>query len=531
MQPYRLMLVDDEEYLRQGVIRRIDWDACGFTVVGEAENGQAGLELAERLQPDVILTDIKMPFMDGLTMSRRVLETQPGVKIIMLSGFDDFEYAQEAIALGSMDYILKPIDAAELTETLMRVRDRLDVEMREKRNVARLREHYVRSLPILREQLLHRLLDKRVDAADLTEQAAQMELDLAASRYVVAYVRADIPAGTPDRDAALIPLSVRELVEGQLKEGFRFQCVQRGSNVCAIGLLDEPAALPGFLTALGRVCYLGQHFYGLRVSAGVGLPVASAGDIYQSAQGAREALDSHAFLDDGPVLYIQDIVPDPGARFVFDDSAARELISAIRLGQEARIYPLAEQAVALCRGARIPVALHRFYIMSVLTELVKLMQAHQIPVEAVLAGDCSADSLASSLSPDELIRRLAAICTDISRRIRSSRTDLSRTLAERARAFLDSRYADPTLSVDRLCEHLHVSPSYFSTVFKRETGETFVSYLTKVRMERAAELLRTTDAKPYIIAEKVGITEANYFSYVFKKHFGVAPSKFRETSL
>lgn len=123
MQPYRLMLVDDEEYLRQGVIRRIDWDACGFTVVGEAENGQAGLELAERLQPDVILTDIKMPFMDGLTMSRRVLETQPGVKIIMLSGFDDFEYAQEAIALGSMDYILKPIDAAELTETLMRVRD------------------------------------------------------------------------------------------------------------------------------------------------------------------------------------------------------------------------------------------------------------------------------------------------------------------------------------------------------------------------------------------------------------------------
>lgn len=201
MQPYRLMLVDDEEYLRQGVIRRIDWDACGFTVVGEAENGQAGLELAERLQPDVILTDIKMPFMDGLTMSRRVLETQPGVKIIMLSGFDDFEYAQEAIALGSMDYILKPIDAAELTETLMRVRDRLDVEMREKRNVARLREHYVRSLPILREQLLHRLLDERVDAADLTEQAAQMELDLAASRYVVAYVRADIPAGTPDRDA------------------------------------------------------------------------------------------------------------------------------------------------------------------------------------------------------------------------------------------------------------------------------------------------------------------------------------------
>ena len=169
--------------------------------------------------------------------------------------------------------------------------------------------------------------------------------------------------------------------------------------------------------------------------------------------------------------------------------------------------------------------------MSVLTELVKLMQAHQIPVEAVLAGDCSADSLASSLSPDELIRRLAAICTDISRRIRSSRTDLSRTLAERARAFLDSRYADPTLSVDRLCEHLHVSPSYFSTVFKRETGETFVSYLTKVRMERAAELLRTTDAKTYIIAEKVGITEANYFSYVFKKHFGVAPSKFRETSL
>ena len=131
------MLVDDEAEIRDGIQRKIDWAGSGFTFVGSAENGQEALELAESLHPDVVMTDIKMPFMDGLTLGRHLTERFPGVKLVFFSGFDDFEYAQKAIQIGAAEYILKPVSAAELTEVLQKLRGQLDAEFAEKREIGR----------------------------------------------------------------------------------------------------------------------------------------------------------------------------------------------------------------------------------------------------------------------------------------------------------------------------------------------------------------------------------------------------------
>ena len=159
---YRVMLVDDEEDVRQAIARKINWEEIGFQVVASAENGQEALELAERLHPDVVMTDIKMPFMDGLTLGRALKKRLKNIKVIIFSGFDEFEYAKEAIKLEAEEYLLKPLNAEELEAVFKRIRENLDREIDQKRNESRLNAYYQESLPIMREQFLIGLLEGRI---------------------------------------------------------------------------------------------------------------------------------------------------------------------------------------------------------------------------------------------------------------------------------------------------------------------------------------------------------------------------------
>ena len=150
MSLYRIMLVDDEEEVRKAMIRNMDWEKLGFRVVGDAENGQDALEKLEQLEPDVVMTDIRMPYMDGLTLTAEIRKKYPSIKILIFSGFDDFEYAQQAIKLNVTEYILKPVNSRELADILNKIRLNLDEEIEQRRNINRLQESYLASLPILR---------------------------------------------------------------------------------------------------------------------------------------------------------------------------------------------------------------------------------------------------------------------------------------------------------------------------------------------------------------------------------------------
>ena len=137
-EPYKILLVDDEAEVRTSIIRKIDWSAVDFQVVGDAENGVDALEKIEQLEPDVVLTDIRMPYMDGLEMAERLREIHPSIKVVLFSGFDDFEYAQKAIKLNIIEYILKPVNAEEMMEILLRIKGTLDEEIQRLRDLTNL---------------------------------------------------------------------------------------------------------------------------------------------------------------------------------------------------------------------------------------------------------------------------------------------------------------------------------------------------------------------------------------------------------
>ncbi|UJF32743.1 response regulator [Paenibacillus hexagrammi] len=188
---YRLILVDDEEDVREGVVREVDWTSIGFEVVDKAENGREALELVERLQPDVVVTDIQMPFMNGLQFAEIVRERFPTIKIIILTGHDEFEYAQRAIKLHIDEYVLKPFSAQEIVNALLKVKTQIDEEVAHREDVQLLKEHYRKSMPVLRENFLNALMSRKLPLEEIRERATNYGIDLEGGCFVAAIISID----------------------------------------------------------------------------------------------------------------------------------------------------------------------------------------------------------------------------------------------------------------------------------------------------------------------------------------------------
>lgn len=188
---YKLLIVDDEEEVRKGIIEKIDWGLYGFQIVGEAENGREALEIVNKIVPDVVITDIKMPFMDGLNLSEILREKYPATKTIILTGFDEFEYAQKAIKSNVSEYILKPVSSKDIIEVLVRLKAVIDEEIAQKEDLKTLRENYNKMLPLLREKFLASLLTSRLSRAEAIEKSYLYDIDIRSKGFVVAMLTID----------------------------------------------------------------------------------------------------------------------------------------------------------------------------------------------------------------------------------------------------------------------------------------------------------------------------------------------------
>ena len=524
MEEYRVLLADDEEEIRSGISRKIDWAALGFRLVGEAGNGEEALELAEQLRPDVVLTDIKMPFLDGLELCRRLRVSQPGARLVVFSGFDDFEYARRAMSLGVSEYILKPINAQELRQVLEKLRDQLDRQRLERRDMETLRRRYEESLPVLRELFYTRLLSGQLRPEQVQDRAARYEIDLPPGLWTAALVHVDGDEG--ERDELLL-LSVQSFLEKHFAlEGCAARVVLYGDMAALLVHLDREDRLYPLLEELERLSRLSQSYLGFRLTTGVGLVCRGPEELDRSAEGARSALDYRVLAGGGRVIYIGDLEPQSAADPSFEEEDQRALSAAVKLGAREQAEAVVRELMERLRQASLSKC--DLFLLEVVTCLVRLTRSGGLAVEEVFGqGFTGAVSVSDFSSLEELGDWLAERCGRLHDLLGRRRSDSAWQMVERAKDYIAGHYTDEQLSVEALCAHIHLSPTYFSTLFKREVGMSFTAYVTQVRMEEAARLLRETDEKTYRIAEATGFSDPNYFSYVFKRHYGLSPSKFR----
>ena len=245
-------------------------------------------------------------------------------------------------------------------------------------------------------------------------------------------------------------------------------------------------------------------------------------------EGAIAALDYRLLMGGGRVLYIGDLEPDASLRLSLDDEDQRALATAVKLGSEEQLDATLHGLLDRVRASRLPPAQCQLYVLEIVTCLVRLARSGGVEVEDVFGpGFAGAVPAAQFASLDRLGEWLTERCRRLRELLGRRRTDSAGRTVDEAKAYIAAHFADSGLGVEAVCEHLHLSPTYFSTLFKRETGQSFTACVTEQRMNEAARLLRDTEEKTYLIAQRTGYADPNYFSYVFKRHFGVTPSKYR----
>lgn len=528
MERYKVILVDDEAEVIDMIEKKIHWNDLGFEVAGSATNGVKALELVEKLQPDVVLTDIKMPYMDGLELSRRLNREYPNIYIMLCTGFDEFEYAKEAVHLEIKEYMLKPVNATELSESLTNLKHTLDREREEKLNVKKLNDYFQEVLPKLQSNFFISLIEGRVEKQDYERflQAYQVDMKGPLFGCVIFHTSENhVPEGM---NPLLLSMSVEREIKQRLMNQWNCREFIYMGNTLLILELDAEDQITQITDACDRFCRWAYRIMGAVVTAGIGTVCDSLYEISLSYERAREAVSYRVLYGTKRAINIGEIVPKEQIKPVqSEESRMQTLFRAIRIGDSTEIERAAHGEMEKLHKNTETMSQYNLATMEIVSGFFKFCTDNSLDFNKISGNMQNIYEKVSQMDESSLTAWIVQMSETISEKLKCARNSSARRLIVEAQNIVKERYMEADISLDEICTVLGVSNSYFSSLFKKEAGKSFISYLTDYRMDIAAEMILNTDEKSYTIAEKVGYLDANYFSYVFKKKFGVSPSKYR----
>ncbi|WNS44562.1 response regulator [Paenibacillus sp. MMS20-IR301] len=545
---YKLILAEDEEDVREGIVAQIDWEKYGFEVVEQAENGREAADAIDRHLPDVVVTDIQMPFMNGLQLAEWIRSRHPNTKIIILTGYDEFEYAQKAIKLQIDEYILKPFSSQELIDILLKVRANIETEIAEKENIFVLSEHYRKSLPVLREQFLSSLVSRRLRSAEIAEKSAEYGIDLdgvlfQSSVIGIDYIRQDRTPGssearqvslrdTGDRNLQLFAvLNIAE--EICQKHSFGRVFIHRDDVVLlSVSQEQDESVITGRTFAiLEETRQNVQRFLKLTVTAGAGTVCRQPSKLSSSFGDALQALDYRLILGNNRVIWIEDVESRPSQMLAYDELTQQSLIRTIKLGTVQELREVVDELFGGLDTAQVSTRDYQIFLLEIITSILRVAkEAGSETNEFIGPGLSSLSEINKFNNMGEAKQWIITVCSRLMDTIALERQSSYKQLVDQAKEYIRSHYEESDISIGRVCQHLHISTGYFSSIFKKETKMTFVSYLLQIRLEAAKEMLRATELKAFEIAERIGFADPNYFSFCFRKKYGQSPKEYKNSS-
>jgi len=528
---YKIMLVDDEAEVREGIRERIAWHEHGYECVSVCENGMDALEAAENLKPDVVLTDINMPFMDGLELTRHLSERLPRAKVVIVTGYDDFDYAQQAVKLRVNDFILKPITAAELIEVLDKIKKELDEEKDRRENFVRLERQLRESMPLLKERFLERMASTSIGPGETKERMEYFGLPLPGPDYVVFAAEADhFGEGGPDADRELLRFAVYNIAQ-EIASREEHSAVFRSREekvVCILSGGAEDRLFDKAQTMAEEIRHSVETYLRFTVTVGIGLPASGLGNIRQSYRSAVAALDYRFLLGTNRVISISDL---EGRRKPSSESAGdweKALAVAVKTGVREEAERIVAAIVRHLKQAVPSIEQAYIRIQKLIVSLLNALEEWSGEEELFGEGVNPITEVYRFKTLDEIEVWLGSVCGHTIRLLDEKRSDMAQHQMVKAENYIKENFGDPNLNLKSVCEVVHMSNSYFSAMFKARTGKTFIEYLTAQRVDKAKELLMTSDLKSYEIAAEVGYADPHYFSVLFKKATGDTPTEYRQ---
>lgn len=519
----KVLLVDDEEEIREGMARGINWTELGFERPLTAENGVEALDLAEKYRPDVIITDIQMPLMDGLDFIEQASKLLLVTKFIVFSGYDLFEYAQKAVSLKVDKYLLKPFSAADLVKVLTELRAKVEAEKAELLNIQQLQARFTASIPVFRENFLISCLNGLIDEASIKRQQKDLGFSEQLSYRLVLF---ELHEGTLDNHS-LLAMAVKDIAAALINDQEEPILFFYGEYLLWLSVKASDDVIQ---QVTNEICAK-MTSTGTLTLAGISQRSRELSHLNTAYHDAQLALDFSSHLDQRRdfSLMADDIQSGNPTPVMVSEVESRRLVNALKYEDVEKISTLTEEIFKVPADRGFNRVEYRAFLLEwvgVLSRNCRVNEEEAQP-ELVLRLTQELESKVS-LPFEEGRRWFTQCCVEISQILQQDMQRSSKSQIMQGLDYIAIHFQDPELTAESLSSYLHLSPAYFSVLFKKYTGQTFVAYLTEKRVAKAKELLIHTEEKTYLIAEQVGYPEPNYFSYVFKKATGESPTRYRK---
>ena len=536
----RTFLAEDEIVVRENIKKMVPWEQYGFELVGEASDGEMALPLIKKLKPDLLITDIKMPFMDGLTLCKVVKKEFPDIKIVILSGYDDFNYAKEAIGIGVEDYLLKPITKNAFLERLCEIRSRYEHEKSQ-------REYYEQFHREMQEyeqnssrDFFEGLISGTMDMGEMYERADKLGLDIVAEAYniLIFTLESENAAAGQSETYSEWEARAREKIEGLFAD-HSYAMLFR-NNVFSYGVLvKEQKDNPGKNT---RDCV--ESIREILSDAPAGQPwFIAAGEPVERLSNMKHSYNTAAqtyarrYLYDGHILYYRDLKEEELAkddgRYLkkVDINAMDPAIIQKFLGsglKEETGNFVRDYFHAIGKEPMTSMVFRSYVILNVRFSVLSFLNRMGYCASALEESDTE-DALEQGGASMEAAMAYAEKILQKAIEIRDENSgNKNRDILEHSIEYIKTHYMDENMSLNAVAQVANISANHFSALFSQNIGQTFIEYLTGIRMEHAKELLRCTGKRASEIALEVGYKDSHYFSYLFKKTQGMTPSDYRK---
>lgn len=530
----KMCVVDDIRSVVDMITTKIPWQEHGIEIVGSATNGEEGLAVIREMRPDLILTDIRMPKMDGLEMTRSILEVLPNSKVVILSAYTDFDYAQKAIQYGALDYVKKPFSIDQIIKAVVKAKDIWEQESLSRAHVLGLEQKMKESMPALRQEYLSLLVHHQTSEAELAKRSSFLDIHALTPPFVVMTIQidqfTDKYGEVPVKELELARFSLQNIVEETIAFYTTAVVFREAFNryICILNMRESESPI----AIADECCANIERHTKFTISIGIGLEVATVQELPKSYQQSLSALSYHFYTGGNGAFSYNAASSNLPVEWIYTEDSENEFLFAFRSGNEEKCMAWIKDIFTEMGKSAVrpePGVVERL-LQGLVLRMLRVL-SEKFPRASLMEFEANMQTIRKDGGADlqEYQEWFTLLCEVGCRMIHQERASESQKIIYRSADYIKANLHED-LTLEHCAKQVNLSWGYYSNLFKKVTGTPFQQFVTQAKMERAKAML-IEDFQVQEIAQQLGYEHRRYFSEVFKKQTGLTPTEFKETSL
>ena len=534
-----IIIVDDERSIREGIATSIPWQQHDINICAVASGVSEALDLIETYMPNIIISDISMPEMSGLDLLEIVNRTYPNIKVILISGYRDFEYAQRAVTNNAFCYLTKPLVAETLIQKVLEAKQEIDAKLKEVKLNDNIRRKLRENIMVLKDNFFRMLMEGRMrQKSDIIDRAATTEIDINFTNFIVCVAEFELAASQKKLnmyDFSFYKAAIMSTIEENLVEIYKCYTFNLDNRIGILVCSNQQIQRSILFNKLNNVKSWVNKNMGFSLSAGIGNTCGSIEKVTLSYISAVDAMLYRVILGKNIVVDAEQKINTSKEKMVVDDfdnilkNSEEDIVFALRNMNQAEIKNIIEQIMQSSKHIVANDVNQKERIAFLLSVfIIRVMYSLEISNHRFYNKENDLyNSINELISIDDMKNFILGIIKEIFQAIEESDSKQNNFLVNKGLRYIkEGVYED--VSLVTIAERLQIHPNYLSKIFKQVTDESFTEHVIRFKMNEAKKLLKTTNAKVYEISDKLGYKDVAHFTKLFKKHFGISPTEYRQ---